>query len=233
MPELPLATPFILVVTAQDAGAQSSKRLLAEAGIKSHVAESVVGAVAIAMEWQFDAVLVAGKGVDLQHVELVLHALAFLEIPKLVCSEAFDESFAISALEAGACCVIRESVSASYLKLQIERLLQGRYRRDVGSSESLNFGPLLLEPRQMTASIRNIALGLTRSEFEILKILALKRGEIVDRESIIRALRYSSLSETARSGDMHVCRLRKKLNELAGNEISIKTFRKRGYQLCT
>jgi len=229
---LPSPTPFALVLTTDSVAAIDCKKLLTDAGIRSHIAESVVGAVAIALEWQFDAVLVYGRKADYRQVSLMLLNLAFLGLPKLVLSDTSNESFVISALEAGACCVIREPVSAIYLKLQLERLLEGRYRLPTGSPDSLNFGPLLLEPRQMTASIRNIPLGLTRSEFEILKTLVSKGGEIVTRESIIRALRYSSLSETARSGDMHVCRLRKKLHELAGNEISIKTFRKRGYQLC-
>jgi len=229
---LPSPTPFALVITTDSVAANDRKKLLADAGIRSHVAESVVGAVAIALEWQFDAVLVSGRKADHRGVTLVLHELAFLGVPKLVLSDTCDESFVINALKAGASCVVQEPVSSGYLKLQLERLLEGRYRLPMGSPDSLSFGPLLLEPRQMTASIRNIPLELTRSEFEILKALMSKAGETIARESIIRVLRYSSLSESARSGDMHICRLRKKLYQLAGNEISIKTFRNHGYRLC-
>jgi len=223
------ALPFVLVATSDRANAIRWKPLLADAGIRSYSSE-ISDAVAIALEWQFNAVILS---VASEQVVASLQVLDVLAIPMIVLSEEHSELFVVTALEAGACCVMREPVSADHLKLQIARVLEKRYQPNVRSAKSITFGPVLLETNRMQAFVENVTVELTWSEFEILKVLVLNGGEIVSRDSILRALRYSILSKDARSGDMHICRLRKKLLDSVGGLVSIKTFRNQGYRLCT
>jgi len=229
MNELSLTLPFVLVVSTEHARATRWKPLLRDAGINSHVSENISGALAIAIEWKFDAVILS---VHDEQVGAFLHALEFLKMPKIVLSEEYSEIFVITALEAGACCVMREPVAAGHLKVQLARVLEQRSQPPAQSAEPFSFGPLMLEPKQMNAFVGNVALELTKSEFEILKILVANGGKIVARKAILIALRYSSLSKDPRSGDMHICRIRKKLANLTGHRVNIKTFRNYGYQLC-
>ena len=231
MDDVPLSMPFALVVSTNVGATHHWKTRLAEAGIKSHVLNDINSAAAIASEWHFDAIIISGMK-DSGEFASLFKDPAVGKIPKIFVSEACGESSVVAALEAGASCVMQEPVSARHLSIQLQRLLALGYRRLVGPPQPIDFGPILLEPTRMNAYIHDVALELTRTEFEILKMLVLCGGEIVARESIIRALPYSTFAKGARSCDMHVCRIRKKLLKLAGNVVNIKTVRGRGYQLC-
>jgi hypothetical protein len=56
-------------------------------------------------------------------------------------------------------------------------------------------------------------------------------GDLVHRESIARTLGRAGNVDTRRSADMHVCRIRRKLRDVAGHGLVVETVYGRGYLL--
>jgi two-component system cell cycle response regulator CtrA len=80
-------------------------------------------------------------------------------------------------------------------------------------------------------SVGDVPVTLTSGEFELLLLLASRPGELVHRETIARTLGRNPTSDTRRSADMHVCRIRRKLREISGHSLQVETVYGRGYLL--
>lgn len=89
---------------------------------------------------------------------------------------------------------------------------------------------IILDVAQRSVRCQGRALELTTIEFELLKILLESAGHVVSREVLVRSALGRGSQPFDRSLDMHVSRLRKKL-EAAGAQECIKTVRSTGYQL--
>jgi two-component system response regulator CpxR len=90
---------------------------------------------------------------------------------------------------------------------------------------------LELDTAARTARCANIELSLTDVEFDLLKTLMRFAGEVVEREQLASIVLERKFNPFDRSLDMHVSRLRNKLEKAASLGHLVKTIRGRGYQL--
>jgi DNA-binding response OmpR family regulator len=89
---------------------------------------------------------------------------------------------------------------------------------------------IMLDNAERSVRWRGRAIILTTVEFEVLRTLLESAGQVVSREDLVRSALGRGLQPFDRSLDMHISRLRKKL-ESAGADPCIKTVRSTGYQL--
>jgi two-component system response regulator CpxR len=89
---------------------------------------------------------------------------------------------------------------------------------------------ITLDNAERSVRWRGRAIILTTVEFEVLRTLLESAGQVVSREDLVRSALGHGLQPFDRSLDMHISRLRKKL-EGAGADPCIKTVRSMGYQL--
>ena len=88
---------------------------------------------------------------------------------------------------------------------------------------------LVLDPGSRAVEQYGIPVEVTDVEFSLLEVLMRSPGKVVEREALSEQVLDRKFNPFDRSLDMHVSRLRKKLNG-AGEEL-IKTVRGTGYQL--
>ena len=86
----------------------------------------------------------------------------------------------------------------------------------------------MIDPDAMEASVDGRTLGLTRTEFELLRLLAGQPNRVYSRDQIIGQIRGADYFVTERSIDYQICGLRKKLGSWGGR---IETVRGAGYKL--
>src|SRR4030095_12430357 len=84
-----------------------------------------------------------------------------------------------------------------------------------------------LDAREVVASGRRV--NLTHYEFELLALLARAAGRVLSREQILDALKGQDYESFDRSIDVHISRLRAKLERNPKDPRSIKTVRGVGY----
>ena len=106
-----------------------------------------------------------------------------------------------------------------------------------------NFTPASAEPAllrvgdlELDAAARKVLKGATRLdltdvEFGLLEALMRSPGKVVSREDLSLSVLGRRFDPFDRSLDMHVSRLRRKLNQAGASEDQVKTIRGIGYQL--
>jgi DNA-binding response OmpR family regulator len=99
------------------------------------------------------------------------------------------------------------------------------------SIKHLSVAGIELDSGARTASCNGVKLDLTNVEFELLGALMGSPGQILTREHLTECVLDRRFNPFDRSLDMHVSRLRRKLDDAAGLGDQIKTIRSVGYQL--
>jgi two-component system response regulator CpxR len=95
----------------------------------------------------------------------------------------------------------------------------------------LSVGGIELDTGARTATCNGVELDLTNVEFELLGALMAAPGQILTREHLTELVLDRRFNPFDRSLDMHVSRLRRKLDDAAKLGDQIKTIRSMGYQL--
>lgn len=98
---------------------------------------------------------------------------------------------------------------------------------------TLNFGKLVIDSKNRTASYRGEPLHLSTGDFDLLWELASHAGEILSRDHLLKKLRGIEYDGMDRSMDVAISRLRKKLADDSEDPRKIKTIRHRGYLFAT
>ena len=152
-------------------------------------------------------------------------------MPILVVLGDGDEDDQLRALESGASQLVVGPTSTRVITAQLRRLVDVSQKRHEQDLNEVRFGPLRLDPRRASASVGTTPITLTAGEFELLLVLASRPGELVHRHTIARTFGHAQGSDTRRSADMHVCRIRKKLRDAGGHALQVETVYGRGYLL--
>ena len=146
------------------------------------------------------------------------------QIPILMLTAKAEEIDRIVGLEFGADDYVTKPFSPREIVLRIRAILRRAERAD----ESLNAGPISIDPARHQVRVSGKQVQLTSLEFKLLRTLMQRRGRVQDRDRLLNEVwGYQSVIDT-RTVDTHVRRLREKLGK-AGD--AIETVRGFGYRL--
>ena len=96
-------------------------------------------------------------------------------------------------------------------------------------TDALEAGPLAIDLKRFEARLDGRLLELTRKEFQVLRVLVQRRGEVVTRDELLGEVwGYQRIPET-RTLDTHVLRLRQKLGDEPSAPRFIRTVVGVGY----
>lgn len=98
------------------------------------------------------------------------------------------------------------------------------------SGSSLEVGDVVLDPEQHEVVVRGESQQLPLKEFELLHILLANAGRVLPRETIIDRVWGSDYVGDTKTLDVHVKRLRSKIEEDPANPTRIITIRGLGYK---
>ena len=98
---------------------------------------------------------------------------------------------------------------------------------EVVPSDNIVFEELVLNPETKRTYIAGVDIALTKKEFEVLYMLMRKPGRVYSREEILSRVWPDDVNVLARSIDVNMARLRKKLGVYANNIVS-----RSGYGYC-
>jgi DNA-binding response OmpR family regulator len=113
------------------------------------------------------------------------------------------------------------------LLARIQAVLRRNGRSPEHPPEPLRVGPLSLDPLSREARLDGRPLALTRTEFDILTLLAGAPNRVFSRGQIIDRVRGDDYAITERTVDFQICGLRRKLGPEGAR---IETVRGLGYK---
>jgi two-component system, OmpR family, phosphate regulon response regulator PhoB len=147
-------------------------------------------------------------------------------VPIVMITGRFEPSQRVDGLEAGADDYLGKPFNREELFARIRARLR-RQKIDRTGSDSISVGNLRLEPRTMSVFVAGQKVFLTPFEFRMLRYLAERPGEVIDRARFLSDLWPDSLVEP-RTVDAHVARLRRKIAKFDGQ---LRTVHRIGYVL--
>lgn len=137
----------------------------------------------------------------------------------------------VVGLELGADDYVTKPVEPRILLARIRSVLR-RYAPDERVvREEVRVGSLVLWRSSMRCSVGEAPVELTASEFGLVVILAEHAGEVVTRDELSRRVLGVAYDGVDRSIDVHVSRIRKKLESAGLDRDAIRSIRAAGYLL--
>jgi two-component system OmpR family response regulator len=156
---------------------------------------------------------------------------ARMDVPIIMITALSEEADRVMGLEGGADDYITKPFSSRELLARL-RAQARRGRGEAGPRATrLELGELELDTGTVTASVRGVALQLTTFEFSLLRVLMERAGRVLSREQLLELMHGSSDEAFDRSIDVHVSRLRQKLELDPKKPRLLKTIRGLGYVL--
>lgn len=153
-------------------------------------------------------------------------------VPLMVYAEQADEYDRILTLEIGADDYIPAPITPRELVARIRAQLRRAYQYSRPDTEMLTLGSLTVDCRRGQAFCNQRALDLTPIEFRLLKFLAQNRNQVLSRGQILEQIwGYELQPYGERMVNVHICRLRRKVEADPANPAVIVTVRGLGYCL--
>ena len=178
---------------------------------------------------------------DLVILDLMLPGIDGLEVcrrlrqssrvPILMLTARGDETDRIVGLEMGADDYLPKPFNARELLARIRAILRRSDTEQATASPVLEAGPLTVDIGSRVVTVRGQPIDLTTAEFDILHALASSAGRVLSRDQLLQTVHGQGWAAYDRSVDVHISRIRQKIEEDPRRPALIKTVRGVGYQL--
>jgi two-component system, cell cycle response regulator CtrA len=218
----------VLLVEDDKETAQSINLMLKTEGLNVYTTERGEEGIDLAKMYDYDIILLDLNLPDMPGYEVLrsLHT-ARVAIPILILSGMASIEDKIKGLGLGA----DDYLSKPFHRDELVARIHAIVRRSKGHAQSrITTGDLVVNLDAKNAELHGEPIRLTGKEYEILELLALRKGSTMTKEMFLNHL-YGGLDEPeAKIIDVFICKLRKKLNANGGHDY-IETIWGRGYTL--
>lgn len=154
-----------------------------------------------------------------------------LDVPIIMVTARSDEADRVGSLEGGADDYLSKPFSTRELLARIRAQVRRARGRSGPPRQRLVVGALVIDGTNMLATLHGDRLSLTGHEFSLLKVLAERSGQVLTRDQLLALVHGSAEDAFERSIDVHISRLRHKLEPDPRRPRFLKTIRGVGYML--
>lgn len=154
------------------------------------------------------------------------------DVPIIMVTARDDTHDVVAGLEAGADDYLTKPHAPKELSARIRALLR-RVRATDPRNTHMRFGDLEIIPDEGVVRCAGHELHLTKTEFRLLVLLAATPGRVFSREKLLEQIWDRDYFADGRLVDVHVRRLRMKVEVDPANPRHVVTVRGQGYKLQT
>jgi DNA-binding response OmpR family regulator len=223
------SVPRILVVEDDPRVRSALLRALDERGYAATAAASGMAGLDAAMRDRPDLMVVDLGLPDVDGKEILRMLRAVSTTPVIVATAREDEGEIVRALDAGADDYLVKPFGADQLDARIRAVL--RRAATAGSPPPLTVGHLVVDPQARTARLDGRPLDLTPREFDLLRYLTERCGQVVSKRELLTEVWRQPYGGADKTVDVHLSWLRRKLGETAQRPRYLHTIRGVGVRL--
>ncbi len=216
---------------------------LQKEGYDTLEAEDGVAAVDLAIEKKPDLIMLDVMLPKLDGISVckkIRYALNISNIPIIMISAKDEESDKIVGLEMGADDYITKPfqirevmarVKANLRKAELNTNYENTQKqKDENTDSIIKVGDLTLDTKKVEVRVKDEVVNLTKKEFDVLKYLATRPGQVVTREMLLREVwEYEEYVGAIRTIDVTMNRIRDKIEKDKSNPKILITKRGVGY----
>lgn len=220
----------ILVVEDEASFSDALAYLLGREGFDVSVADTGPAAIE-----EFDR-----HGADLILLDLMLPGLPGTEVcrqirtrsnvPVIMLTAKDTEVDKVVGLELGADDYVTKPYSTRELVARIRAVLRRRGDEDISTDGLLAAGPVRIDIERHLVTVNGTPQALPLKEFELLEFLVRNSGRVLTRSQLIDRVWGSDYFGDTKTLDVHIKRLRAKIEVDPGNPVFIQTVRGLGYK---
>ncbi|WP_285729647.1 response regulator transcription factor [Nocardiopsis sp. ATB16-24] len=220
----------VLVVEDEESYSDALSYMLRKEGFE--VAVAPTGTVALET---FDR-----TGADLVLLDLMLPGLSGTEVcralrqksnvPVIMLTAKDSEIDKVVGLELGADDYVTKPFSSRELVARIRAVLRRRGEDEAVLPSALEAGPVRMDVERHVVTVRGQNVQLPLKEFELLEVLLRNAGRVLTRMQLIDRVWGADYVGDTKTLDVHVKRLRAKIEEDPGSPKYIVTVRGLGYK---
>jgi two-component system, OmpR family, response regulator RegX3 len=221
----------VLVVEDEESYADALSYLLRKEGYDVSLAATGPDALS-----EFDR-----NGADIVLLDLMLPGLPGTEVcrqirqtsnvPIIMVSAKDDEVDKVVGLELGADDYVTKPYSARELVARIRAVLRRRGDVEASADSALEAGPVRMDVDRHVVSVDGEPVALPLKEFDLLELLMRNAGRVLTRVQLIDRVWGSDYVGDTKTLDVHVKRLRAKIEPDPANPKYLVTVRGLGYKL--
>ena len=169
---------------------------------------------------------------SLDGISLCLELRRNSDVPILFISARKDPPDRVVGLRIGADDYMAKPFDTEELVARVDALLRrAGMSKDATTARQLRFGRFVIDLGSVQAVAGDEQVQLTPTEFKLLRTLASEPGRVFTRDDLLTGVWGYEPGSDTRLVDVHVGRLRKKLEDATVAEVQIETARGFGYRL--
>jgi two-component system, OmpR family, response regulator RegX3 len=221
----------VLVVEDEESYSDALAYVLRKEGFEVSIADTGPAALEEFERAGADIVLLDLMLPGLPGTEVCRRIRATSNVPVIMVSAKDDEVDKVVGLELGADDYVTKPYSPRELVARIRAVLRrGASEADLAPA-TLEAGPVRMDVERHVVSVRGDEVSLPLKEFELLEMLLRNVGRVLTRSQLIDRVWGSDYVGDTKTLDVHVKRLRAKIEDDPGAPVHLVTVRGLGYKL--
>ena len=203
----------ILVVDDEKLLVKGMKFNLENEGYEVECAYDGAAAVELAREGRFDLIILDVMMPELDGIEACMRIREFSNVPVIMLTAKSEDADKLMGFESGVDDYLTKPFNILELKARVRALL----RRAAGVQRSagalLTVGDISLNTEERTAARCGEPVSLTAKEYDLIELLMRNPRRVYSRENLMNVVWGYSYSGDYRTVDVHIRRLREKLEK--------------------
>jgi two-component system response regulator RegX3 len=222
----------ILVVEDEDSFVDALTVGLKREGFRVHVARDGAEALPLFDAVRPDLVLLDVMLPKLSGIDVCRELRTKSKVPVIMVTAKGSELDTVVGLEVGADDYVTKPYRLRELVARIRAVLRRTPMEEAAevSGEALEVGDVLLDPQRHEVLIRGESVALPLKEFELLELLLQNAGRVLTRDTLIDRVWGADYVGDTKTLDVHIKRLRAKVESEPSKPARIVTIRGLGYK---
>ena len=223
----------ILVVDDEKTLVKGIKFNLEHEGYEVECAYDGAAAVELARNGKFDLLILDVMMPEVDGLEACMRIREFSDVPIIMLTAKSEDADKLMGFESGADDYLTKPFNILELKARVRALLRraGMAAQQNRGSGRLTIGHITLDPDARAAWKDGESVDLTAKEFDLMELLMRNPGRVYSRENLLNVVWGYEYAGDYRTVDVHVRRLREKLELDPANPQYILTKWGVGYYL--
>ena len=220
----------ILVVEDEKSLSEPLAYLLRREGYEVSVVDNGLAALEVVDQSPPDVMLLDLMLPGLSGTEVCREVRTRSSLPIIMLSAKDSEIDIVVGLELGADDYVTKPYSSRELLARIKAVMRRRVEDADASDGVLSYHQVVLNTDRHQLEVRGVAVSLPLKEFELLELLMVNAGRVLTRGQIIDRVWGSDYFGDTKTLDVHIKRLRSKIEETPSEPTLIVTVRGLGYR---